>query len=151
MWREVVFRLHNSKTAGDFGFAKTVEEFRRRFYFPNFTEFFISSFKSCLTYLQLIRVPSKFLKIPLQPVSSITSHPGETLRIDMFGPIKSPLHRYVLTAIDVFTKYLFAVPSINVRADTIARELTSIFFRHSYSPKTFLSDWATSFVSELLH
>ena len=31
LWREVVFRLHNSKTAGHFGIAKTVEEFRKRF------------------------------------------------------------------------------------------------------------------------
>ena len=38
--REVVFRLHNSKTAGLFGIAKTVEKFRKRLYFPNFTEFF---------------------------------------------------------------------------------------------------------------
>ena len=56
----------------------------------------------------------------------------------------------MLTAIDVFAKYLFAVPLTNVRADTIARELTSIFFRHSYLPKTILSDLGTSFVSELL-
>ena len=57
----------------------------------------------------------------------------------------------MLTAIDVFTKYLFAVLLTNVRADTIARELTSIFFRHSYLPKTILSDLGTSFVSELMH
>ena len=49
LWREVVFRLHNSKTAGHFGIAKTVEEFRKTFYFPNFTDFFISSIKNCLT------------------------------------------------------------------------------------------------------
>ena len=150
LWREVVFRLHNSKTAGHYGIAKTVEEFRKRFYFPNFTEFFIS-IKNCLTCLQLKRVPSKFLKTPLQPVSSLNSYPGETLQIDLVGPLKSPVHRYVLTAIDVFTKYLFADPLTNVRADTIARELTSIFFRHSYLPKAILSDLGTSFVSELLH
>ena len=57
----------------------------------------------------------------------------------------------MLTAIDVFTKYLFAVPLTNVRADTNACELTSIFFRHSYLPETILSDLGTSFVSELLH
>ena len=48
-------------------------------------------------------------------------------------------------------KHLFAVPLTNVRADSIKRELTSIFFRHSYLPKTFLSDPGTSFVSELMH
>ena len=46
--REVVFRLHNSKTTGHFGLAKTVEEFRKRFYFPNFTEFFILQLKTAL-------------------------------------------------------------------------------------------------------
>ena len=57
----------------------------------------------------------------------------------------------MLTAIDVFTKYLFPVPLTNVRADTIAGELTSIFFRHSYLPKTILSDLGTSFFSEIFH
>ena len=149
LWREVVFRLHNSKTAGHFGIAKTVEEFRKRF-FPNFTEFFISSIKNCLTCLHLKRVPSNFLKIPLQPISSLNSFPGETLQIDLVGTLKAPVHRYVLTAIDVFTKYLFAVPLTNVRTDTIARVLTSIFSRHSFLPETFLSDLGSSFASELL-
>ena len=62
LWREVVFHLHNSKTVGHFGIAKTVEEFRKRFYFPSFTEFFISSNKNCLSCLQLKRVPYKILK-----------------------------------------------------------------------------------------
>ena len=93
----------------------------------------------------------KFLKTPSQPVSSLSSYPGETLGIDLVGPLKSPVHRYVLTANDVFTKYLFAVPLANDRADTIARELTSIFFRHSYLPTTIVSDLGTSFFSELLH
>ena len=151
LWREVVFGLHNSKTAGHFGIAKTVEDFRKRFFFPNFAEFFISSNENCLTCLQLKRVPLNFLKTPLQPVSSLSSYPGETLQTDLVRPLKSPVQRYVLTAFDIFTKYLFAVPLTNVRADTIARELTSNFFRHSYLPKTILSDLATSFVSELLH
>ena len=73
------------------------------------------------------------------------------LQIDLVGPLQSPLYRYVLTGIDVFTKYLFAVPLTNGRSETVARELTSIFFRHSYLPKTILSDLGTTFVSELMH
>ena len=57
----------------------------------------------------------------------------------------------MLTAIDVFRKYLFAVSLTIVRADTIARELTSMFFRNSYSPKTIPSALGTSIVFELLH
>ena len=64
------------------------------------------------------------LKTPSEPVLSLNSYPGETLQIDLVGPLKSPVHRYVLTVFDVCAKYLFAVPLTNVRADTIARELT---------------------------
>ena len=91
------------------------------------------------------------MKPPLQPVSSLISYPGETLQIDLVGPLQSPVHRYVLTAIDFFTKYLLAVLLTNVRAGTFALELTSIFFRHSYLLKRILLDMGASFVSELLH
>ena len=91
------------------------------------------------------------MRTPLQPVSSLNSYPAGTFQIDLVGLLKLPVHRYVLTAIDVFTEYLFAVPLTNVRANTIAREPTVIFFRHSYLPKTILSDLAASFVSEPLH
>ena len=91
------------------------------------------------------------MKTSLQPVSSLNWYPGETLQIGLVGPLKPPVHRYVLTAIDVFTKYLFAVPLTNVRADKNARELLLIFFQHSYLPKIFLFDLGTPFVSEILH
>ena len=52
LWREVVYRLHHSRTAGHLGIVKTIEEFRKRFYFPNFTEFFLSTIRNCLQCLQ---------------------------------------------------------------------------------------------------
>ena len=151
LWREVVYRLHSSKTAGHFGIAKTIAEFRKRFYFPNFTEFLLSTVKNCLSCLQLKRAPPRLLKPPLQALSSETSYPGELLQIDLVGPLQSIHYRYALTAIDVFTKYLFAIPLTNVRAETIARELVGIFFRHSYIPEIILSGLRTTFVSELFH
>ena len=93
------------------------------------------------------------MKTPIQLVSSPHSYPGETFQIDLVGPLKSPGHRYGLTAIIIFIKCLFAVPLTNVRADTSARELTSIFIPHSSKlfAKPILFDLGSSFVSELLH
>ena len=91
------------------------------------------------------------MKNSLQTLPSVSWYPGETLQIDLVGPLKSPVHRYVLTAFDVSTKFPFAVPFKNVRGGTIARELTSIFFRHIGLPKTILSDLGISFISELMH
>ena len=115
---------------------------------PNFS---FLQLRTALLVYNLNAYRQNFPKTPLHPVSSQNSYPGETLQIDLVAPLNSPVHRYALTAIDVFTKYLFAVPSTNVRADTIARELRSIFFRHSFLTKTILFDLGTSFVSELLH
>ena len=141
LWREVIFRLHNSKTAACFGISKMVEKSRKRFCSPNLMEILIA-IKNCVTCLQLKRVPSKNLKMP---VSSPTSCPGEVLQINLVGPVKSPLHRYVFKVIDDFTKHLFAVFLTNVRADATARELKSIFLRHSCLPNAILSDLGSSF------
>ena len=73
------------------------------------------------------------------------------MQIDVVGPFKSPLYKYVLTGIDVFSKYLFAVPLTSVNAQRLAHELSSIFFYHSYLPKTIVSDLGSSLVSELMH
>ena len=63
---------------------------------------------------------------------------------------KGPIYKFVLSGIDVLTKYLFAVPLTNGSADTVARELVKIFFQHSYLPSTLLSDLGTNFTSKLM-
>ena len=79
------------------------------------------------------------------------SYPGDMLQIDLVGPLKSPMYKYVLTAVDVFSEYIFAVPLTNGRADYVALALTTVFFQHSYMPSKILSDLGTAFVSELMH
>ena len=73
------------------------------------------------------------------------------LQIDLVGTFNSPVYKYMLSGIDVFSKFLFAVPLSNASADTVARELVKIFFNHSYIPETILSDLGTTFTSSLLH
>ena len=70
-------------------------------------------------------------------------------QIGLVGPLKSTQFKNVLSGIDVFTKYLFAVPLTNGYADTVARELVKLFFQHNYIPQTKLSDLGTNFTSEL--
>ena len=87
----------------------------------------------------------------MQPLSSLQSFPGYLLQIDIVGPLSSTLYKYVLTGIDVFSKYLFAVPLTRITATVIATELTKIFFQHSYIPHTIISDLGTNLVAELMH
>ena len=151
LWKEVVYRLHNSRLAGHVGIIKTAEEFRKRFYFPNFTEYLISVMKKCLTCLQTKSFLNSSLKPLLQPISSLQSFPGDMMQIDLVGPFKSPVFKYVLTGMDVFSKYLFAKPLTSVNAQKVSTELAAIFFSQSYIPHTILSDLGSNFVSDLMH
>ena len=150
LWNETIYRVHNSMTGGHIGMTRTTEEFRKRFYFPGFSEFLVSTVKNCLTCPQLKNASSKHQTPPLQPLSSLQSYPGDMMQIDIVGPLKSPVYKFVLTGIDVFSKYLFAAPMTNASADTVARELTKMF-SHSYVPKRILSDLGSVFTSKLIH
>ena len=143
LWGEVVFRFYNSQTPGIFSIAKTVTNFCKRFCFPNLTVDKNSTIKNCLKFLQLKNTPSKNLQNRLQPVSKLTCFPCETLQSNNVGPLSSPVQRYVLTAFDVLTEYLLAVSLRIFRANTIALELTVIFFRHQTSPQTIVSELGT--------
>ena len=149
-WKETIYRLHNSQTAGHLGIKATIQEFRKQFYYPGFTEHFINFIKNCLTCLQLNRVPKNHITPKLQPCSSLQPYPGDMLQIDLVGPLMSSQFKYVLSGIDIFTKYLFVVPLTNGYADTVAREQVKVSFQHSYIPQTILSDLGTNFTSELM-
>ena len=73
------------------------------------------------------------------------------MQIDIVGPFKSPVYKFVLSGIDVLSKYLFAAPLTNASAESVARELTKMFFVRSYVPKQFLSDLGSVFRSKLIH
>ena len=73
------------------------------------------------------------------------------MQLELVGPFQSSLYKYVLSGIDVSSKYLFAVPLTSAHAGTVAKALVSMFFQHSYNPTKILSDLSTSFVAELIH
>ena len=50
----------------------------------------------------------------------------------------------------MFTRYLFALPLRSADAESFAKALTSIFFRHAYLPKTILTDLGTVFTANLI-
>ena len=70
--------------------GRTSEKFRKRFYFPGFTQFFLHIIRNCLTCLQLKNFLSRYQTPPLQPLSSLQSFPGDKMQIDSWTiPIAS--------------------------------------------------------------
>ena len=56
----------------------------------------------------------------------------------------------IVTAIDVFFRYLFAYPTANQDAKTIAKVLINILTKHAYLPTTLISDKGTAFMSHVI-
>ena len=56
----------------------------------------------------------------------------------------------IVTAIDVFSRYLFADPTSNQDAKTVAKVIINIMTEHAYLPKTLISDKVTAFTSHVI-
>ena len=55
----------------------------------------------------------------------------------------------IVTAMDVFSRYLFSYPTSNQDAKTIAKVLINIMTKHAYLPMTLISDKCTAFMSQV--
>ena len=55
----------------------------------------------------------------------------------------------IVTAKDVFSRFLLAYPTSNQDAKTIAKVLIYIMTNHAYLPTTLISDKATAFMSHV--
>ena len=151
MLKEILYRIRNSPTAGHLGITKTIADFRKRFYCANYIEKIADYIRNCSSCPQVKEVQPSRMKPPFQMITTTTSFPGDILQIDIMGAYPTIPYKYILTEIDVFPKYLFAVPLMTVRATAVVSALISIMFNHSYIPKGIMSDLGTHFVSEILH
>ena len=56
----------------------------------------------------------------------------------------------VLTAIDVFSRYLFAYPLTDASAINVAKAIIDIITKHAYLPTTLITDKGTAFTSTII-
>ena len=91
------------------------------------------------------------LRPPLQKIYDPCHGPEDMLEIDIVGPLPaSNSCTHILAAVDVFSRYLFAVPLKRPDTHSVVRGLLSIFTKHAYVPKHILTDKGTAFTAELL-
>ena len=72
------------------------------------------------------------------------------MEVDIVGPLPaSNGFTHILTAIDVFSRYLFAVPLRKPGTPSIVNALLSVFAKHAYFPTHILTDKGSVFTAEL--
>ena len=73
------------------------------------------------------------------------------MQIDLVpGVPPSGGYENIVTAIDMFSRYLFAYPTANQDAKTVDQVLINIMTKHAYLPTTLISDKCTAFTSTVI-
>ena len=58
---------------------------------------------------------------------------------------------HIITAIDVFSRYLFAYPVTRINATAVANVIMDILCKHTYLPTTIITDLGTQFNAQVTH
>ena len=88
---------------------------------------------------------------PLQNPNELIIAPEDALQIDLVPELPpSAGYENIVTAMDVFSRYLFAYLKSNQDAKAIAKVLINIMTKHAYLPTTLISDKGTSFMSHVI-
>ena len=103
---------------------------------------------SCEQCIRESRIDRSVTCPPLQNPNEHITAPEDAMQIDLvreFPP--SGGYGNIVTPMDVFSRYLFAYPTTNEDAKTIAKVLINIMTKHVYLPTTLVSDKGKAFMS----
>ena len=148
---EVLRSLH-----GEFGkhpgITKMIIAYREKYYYPKMAQMIREWVMSCEKCIRELRVnPQLTPPPPLQNPNEHITAPEDAMQIGLV-PVLPPSGGYenIVTAMDVFSRYLFAYPTANQDATTIAKVLINIMTKHAYLPTTLISDKGTAFTSHVI-
>ncbi|XP_037781090.1 uncharacterized protein LOC119577581 [Penaeus monodon] len=146
----ILSMAHDSPLAGHFSHRKTAEKVFHKFFWPGAGAEIKRYCRSCHACQKTVP-KGKIRKAPMVQMPVI-SEPFSRVAIDIVGPISPPSsrgHKYMLTLIDMATRFPEAVPLRNIDSVTVAEALLTIFARVGI-PKEILSDRGTQFKSDLM-
>ena len=106
---------------------------------------------SCEKCLRKSRINPRINRPPLQNPNEYIITPEDAMQIDLVpGLPPSGGYENILTVIDLFSRYLFAYPTSNQDAKTVAKVIINIMTKHAYLPTTHISDKGTAFTSTVI-
>ena len=141
---------HDSIMRGHMGIPKTTDRVLTNFYWPAVQEDVTRYCRSCDVCQRTVRkrtVP----RAPLQRMPLIDS-PSKRVAVGIVGPIHPASdegHRYILTLVDIATRYPGAKALKHISTEATAEALVSLYSRLGI-PEEILSDMGSQFVSECM-
>ena len=134
--KEVLRSLH-----GEFGkhpgTSKTTIEYREKYYFPKMAQLIREWVMSCEQCIREWRIDRSLTRPPLQSLNDHITAPEDAMQIDLVPELPpSGGYENIVTAMDVFSRYLFAYPTANQDAKTIAKVIINIMAKHAYQRRS---------------
>ena len=147
---EVLRNLH-----GEFGrhpgISKTIIAYGEKYYFPKMARLISGWVISCEQCIRESRIDCSLTRPLLQNPNEHITALEDAMQIDLVPELPpSGGYENLVTAMDVFSRYLFAYPTSNQDAKTIAKVLINIMTKHAYLPTTLISDKGTAFMSHVI-
>jgi len=143
----ILYHLHQDMSGAHLGIDAVLEKVRERYYWPQIYKDVREYIRSCDTCQRRGPPIRREELIPLQ-----IREPFHRIGIDIKGPLPRTKegNRYIIVAIDYFTKWPEARAIPDIKAETVAEFIyKEIICRHGV-PKEILSDRGTSFVNQVI-
>ena len=144
--------MHEHVMRGNPGSKKMIyNNLRQRHCCPNLAVKVQAFINKCLTCIKLKLIAKQHLRPPLQKIYDRSNGLEDPLEIDLVGPLP-PINGFthILTAVEIFPRYKFAIPFRQWDAPLVTRGLILIFTRHAYVPSTNMTDKSTAFIAKVV-
>ena len=133
------------------GISKMLQEIRQKYYYPSIAKYVKKWVEGCETCARDKRVPNNTITPELLNLPEWDLGPEDAMQIDLLPNLPtSGGYQTVMTAIDVFSRYLFAYPIIEATAKNAAKVIIDIMTKHSYLPTTLITDKGSAFTSTII-
>ena len=147
---EIIRSLHSNPVEGHPGSRKLLHELRKRYYSPSLAEKTQKTLESCENCMRSKSTIESKIRPPLQKIYDPCNCPTDLMEVDIVGPLPaSNGFTHILTAIHVFSRYLFAVPLRKPDTPSVVNALLSVFSKHAYVSTHILTDKGSVFTAEL--
>ena len=128
-----------------------LQEIRQRYYYPSMAKHVKKWVEGCEECATDKRVPNATITPELLNLPEWDLGPEDAMQIDKLPNLPpSGGFENVLTAIDVFSRYLFAYPLTDASTINVAKAVKDILTKHAYLPTTLITDKGTAFTSTII-
>ena len=126
-------------------------EIRQKYHYPGIAKIVKKWVQGCETCIKDKRIPNSTITPELLNLPEWDLGPEDAMQIDLL-PNLPPSGGYenIITAMDVFSRCLFAYPVTDASATNTAKVIIDIMTKHTYLPTTLITDKGTAFTSKLV-